>query len=242
VRISSNAKRRSASTDSSARDAKSSRDLMGSLVSSCVLAGTLVGAGSCFVDYELGDAQLGESLVYEGGPGVVVVTRVEATLGELHFRGEGPDGLFEVDQPGPWIFDVLDPEQGERPPVITLGPGDWISMEASCVLQPVSGTEAFYLEGRYLPDDGGEALDFRFLVQTSFPLSVERNGTTKYATARAVDVAAGLHPDFWFPNVNMSNLDADAAGWLTLSPTQNAVAYGQMVDALDRSTRAWLEP
>lgn len=207
------------------------------------MLGLLVGSGpSCFVDYELGNGLTAESLTYDGGGGVIVVTRVEANLIDLQFRGNGPQGLFTVDEPGPWSFDVLDPEQGERPPSITLGAGDWIAMQMSCVLEPLEGADALYLEGRYLPDDGSAARDLRLRVETSFTLSVERSGTTKYSTQRVVDVADELHPDFWFPNINVSNADVDGAGWITLSPTQNPVVYAQLVEALDRSTRSWLEP
>ncbi len=205
------------------------------------LALSSLGASACFADFDLGRRD-GGGVIFDAPGGSIEITVLRARMLDL-FASENGDQL-EVDVQGPWLLEPLAVNApGPTPPQVVIPSGSrLINATLATTLAAAAGELALRLEGRFRPDDGGPTRDLRLSVDDPLLLTAERNGSTMYDAAVQIDVAERLRPVHWFPNINVTNLETDASGWIELTSTQNAVVYGQLVDALTRWAREWLDP
>lgn len=205
--------------------------------------GVAAAVPGCFAEFTLGRPTADNVFDAPGGTIEILSLVVRAT--RLLATGAAGPAQLDVDEPGPWLIAPLtDPDMGPSP--LRLDAGEWtnLSLTLQCAgtgMGP-SGDPSIELIARFRPDAAGPTQDLRFRVDADVELGGTRNGLTNYPSERTIDVVDLLHPRYWFPNINVTNLDASSSGFIEFTATENPVVYAQILDALDRWSREWLAP
>jgi hypothetical protein len=162
-----------------------------------------------------------------------------ATVFRTTHIGQGPSGGIDTMREGPWELDVLARTSSPNIPPWTLEAGDWNDLTLSAEFS--SPAEPAYIDAIFVRD-GDPPVDVHISFDESLLLSLDLQGQSKLDAPLSFTVNDKLHPLDWFPNINLTNLAADADGVIQLRPAENEVVYAQVVDALEKSANDWLDP
>lgn len=193
---------------------------------------------ACTLDYEYGDG-LDESPAIPVAGGELQILDFQATVFQTTHSGDGPSGGVNITLAGPWDLDVLAQTSTPAIPKWNLEGGDWVDLSLGATFS--SAASPAYIDALFV-GESGEMKQVRIEFRESLPLLLDREGLTRLDDTLSFTLTQRLHPLRWFPTINLTNLDADPDGVVQLAPDTNAVVYAQVVDALDKSARDWLDP
>ena len=193
---------------------------------------------SCTLDYEFG--QLGEYFpVLPAAGGEMQIVAFEATVYQTTHLGAGPSGAVDITRDGPWEIDVLAGTSVPNIPPWQLEAGDWQDLELGASFS--APDEPAYLDALYLRE-GSDPAPVHIEFDESLPLLMIREGQTRLDETLVFTLTERLDPARWFPNINVTNLEAESDGVIYIDSETHVGVYAQVVDALDKSARDWLEP